>query len=80
MFTLAACVSAISMINFNVSSFRGRLHNDSIVLSFSSTNLTSQVSVYLGFGGLKLKMPLRSLLTRVISHSVAIYNYCRPSI
>ena len=62
--TLVACVSVINITNFNVSSFKESVCNGLILLNLCSTGLTSQVSVYLGFVGLKLNTPLSSLLTR----------------
>lgn len=61
--TLGACVRAISETSFSVKSFSDKLCSGCIDFKFPNTWATSQVSVYLGFGGLRLKTPFMNLIT-----------------
>lgn len=62
--TRAACVRAISMASFRVSSFSVRLCTGDMVLRCCKTGATSQISAYLGVDGLRLNTPRSSLMTR----------------
>ena len=60
----AACVRAISITSFKVSSFSVRLWTGARDFSCCRTGVTSQVSEYLGVDGRRLNTPRRSRLTR----------------
>ena len=60
--TLLAVVRASNITTFNESSLRSNWALSGSRRSLSSTSCTSQVSVYLGCGGLELNMPLSNLV------------------
>ena len=61
---LAACVRAISITSLRVRSLRESEHGGSMFRSCCRTSRTSQIPAYLGVDSLKLKTPLKNLLTR----------------
>ena len=61
--TLVAWVSAINMTSLSVKSLSDKVCNGYMDLSSLSTGCTSQASVYLGRGGLRLNTPFINLIT-----------------